>query len=204
MTEQILVKVLEDPRQIELFEDPPYGRILAILRNGELNIKEIHKRFNKNYEDKKALSSIYRYVEKLVELDLVYVSKEVKKRKHLTESYYSRTGKFFVFSDRDILKAAAELLSQMYGLDKEKERELEGLLEEYDGKILRHDGDFYRDYSQAILEMEKEYGFKILAGATYVIHQILYPRKYPELGKDIFEFLESAENPSALLPETST
>ncbi|MGC1119724.1 MAG: hypothetical protein WBA22_01405 [Candidatus Methanofastidiosia archaeon] len=197
MTEQTLIKVLEDSKQVELFEDPPYARILAILRNGELNIKEIHKRFNKDYEDKKALSSIYRYVEKLVELDLVYVSKEVKKRRHLIESYYSRTGKFFVFSDRDILKATAELLSHVYGLDEEKEKELEQLLQEYDKKTLRLDSDFYENYSQVILEMEKEYGFKILAEATYIIHQILYPRKYPELGKKVFKFLENSANPSA-------
>ncbi|MBU7015648.1 MAG: hypothetical protein HXS52_12685 [Theionarchaea archaeon] len=198
MTEQTIVRVLEDPRQIELFDDPPYARILVILRNGELNIKEIHRRFNRNYEDKKALSSIYRYIEKLTELDLVYVSKEVRKRRHLTESYYSRTGKFFVFSDKDILKATAGLFSQVYDLDEEKEQELEKLLLEYDKKRLRLDGDFYRDYSQMLLETEKEYGFKILAEAICIMRQILYPRKYPELGKNIFEFLENAKGPSVV------
>ena len=109
-----MVKVLKDSEQTELFENPNLSRIVSILRRGEMNIKEIHKLFNENYEDKKTLTSMYRYMEKMVESDLVFVSREELKRGHLIERYYSRTAKIFVFeeerTEENVANAASELV----------------------------------------------------------------------------------------------
>lgn len=53
MTRQKMVKAIKDPELQKLFENPNYSRILHIMGNGELTVKEIHKRFNEDYEGKK-------------------------------------------------------------------------------------------------------------------------------------------------------
>jgi DNA-binding transcriptional ArsR family regulator len=192
MKNQKMVEVIETPEKMELFENPSYMRILSILRQGEFNIKEIHERFNKDYEDKKTLSTMYRYMEKLVEHDLVFVSREELKRKHIIESYYSRTAMFFVFKDnkKESIKAASELLQKIYILDTENAEKLTQLLQEYHQDMFQNDITFYEQYGEKILTIEKEHGYKILKGAIHLILGILYYRKNPELLDRIFVVLE--------------
>lgn len=192
--EQKLVKVLKDPKQIELFENPNYARIISILRKGELTIKEIHKEFNKDYEDKKTLTSIYRYMEKLVEYDLVFVSKEELKRGHLLERYYSRTAQILLFEDErlkeDALNASIELLSQIYGVDAEKAEELKKLLHHWIKDMENRLADFYEKYGTEIFMLEKQYGFKAMKNAAQTFYDLLYFKETPAIFKEIFKILK--------------
>lgn len=194
MKEKQMVKIITDPEQMELFENPNYLRILSILREGELNIKEIHKRFNKNYEDKKTLSTMYRYMEKLAEHDLIFVSREELKRKHIIESYYSRTAKFFAFEnkkhEKKAVKAASELLQKIYDLDKERTETITNLIQDYNQDMFQEDLKFYKTHGEEILKIEKEYGYKILKGAIHMILGLLYYKKNPELLQKIFAVLK--------------
>lgn len=188
-----MVEVIETPEKMELFGNLSYVRILSILRQGEFNIKEIHKRFNEDYEDKKTLSTMYRYMEKLAEHDLVFVSREELKRKHIIEGYYSRTAMFFVFKDmhkEESIKAASELLQKVYTLDTEHAEKLTQILKEYHQDMFQNDVTFYETYGEKILTVEKEHGYKILKGAIHLILEILYYRKNPELFDRIFAVLE--------------
>ncbi|MGD2248254.1 MAG: hypothetical protein PVF58_07585 [Candidatus Methanofastidiosia archaeon] len=192
--EKKMVKIISDPEQMELFENPNYLRILSILREGEFNIKEIHKRFNKDYEDKKTLSTMYRYMETLTERDLIYVSREELKRKHIIESYYSRTAMFFAFEEEEYkkkaVKAASELLQKIYDLDTERTKKLTQLLTEYDQDMFKKDLKFYERYGEKILTVEKDYGYKTLKGGIHLVLGLLYCKKNPELINKIFEVLK--------------
>lgn len=55
---------------------------LRIMRNQELTAKELHKGVNSDYEDKKTLTSIYRYLKKLKEI--TYFLLADKKRSEAT------------------------------------------------------------------------------------------------------------------------
>jgi hypothetical protein len=194
MKTQEMVKVLKDPKQIELFENPNYSRIISIMRKGELNVKEIHRLFNSDYEDKKTLTSIYRYMEKLLENDLVFVSREELKRGHLIERYYSRTAVIFLFEDErlneKVINAAIELLQQMYNLDEKAREELTELLRESE-KVLGNRGvEFYEKYGEKIFQLEKKYGFKVMKAAATKFQELLFFRQNSELLDNLFKILE--------------
>jgi DNA-binding PadR family transcriptional regulator len=194
MEKEKMVKVLKSPKQVKLLENPNYSRIISILRDGELTIKEIHKRFNKDYEDKKTLTSIYRYMEKLEKNDLVFVSKENLKRGHLIESYYSRTARFFLFADKlsneNVITAAIELLTEIYDLDEEKIKEVEKFLHEHNERLSEYYIHFYEKFGEKMLGVEKKYGFKTAKDAIYIIHQLLYFKKNTELLEQLFTLLK--------------
>ena len=195
MKKQEIVKVIKDPKQLELFKNPNYSRIIGILRKGELNIKEIHRLFNKDYEDKKTLSTIYRYMEKLAENDLVFVSREELKKKHLIESFYQRTALFFTFEDKrsekNVINAISQLLQQIYNLSEEKGRELTELIHQYNKNVYQGDKDFYEKHGEKILNLEKQYGFEVMKEAMKTVGELLYFKRNPELLEKIFEVLES-------------
>lgn len=194
MVKQKMVKVIKDPEQLELFENPNYARILHIMRNGELTVKEIHENFNKDYEDRKTLTSVYRYMEKLVESDLVFVSKEELKRGNLIESYYSRTAIIFFLEDErteeNVINAASELFQEIYNLDKESKEELHKLLRKWAKDAHQNKLDFYNKRGKEISRLEKRFGFKPVLYATDIIREFLYIRQNPELLKKMFEILE--------------
>ncbi|MFQ5891516.1 MAG: hypothetical protein ACE5HW_01820 [Candidatus Methanofastidiosia archaeon] len=195
MKRQETVMHLElNAEQEKLLENPNYGRIITILRKGELNAKEIHKFFNKDYEDKKTLTSIYRYLEKLLENDLVFVIKEELKRKHLIEKYYSRTAKFFFFPkkrfEKKVVNATFELLQKIYNLDEERGRELKKLIDEHGKNLHKCDSDFFKEHGEKILKLEEKYGFKAVMYAGKTIIELLYFREKPELLERIFMILE--------------
>lgn len=194
MKKQEMVKILRDPKQIELFDNPNYSRIVSILRRGELNIKEIHSLFNKDYEDKKTLTSIYRYMDKLVENELVFVSREEIKRGHLIERYYTRTALIFLFenekAEEDAINASSELLQQIYSLDAEKREELRKLIREFAKDMDKCGADFYEKYGEEIFKLERKYGFKAVKDAAYRFHELLYFRQHPGMVEEIFTILE--------------
>jgi DNA-binding PadR family transcriptional regulator len=194
MKKQEMVMVLKDPKQEELLENPSYSRIIGILRKGELNVKEIHKLFNENYEEKKTLTSIYRYMEKLLENDLIFVSREEIKKKHIIERYYSRTAMFFLFEKerfkKNVVNATLELFQQIYNADKESGKELEKLFHEHGKNMSKREVDFFKKRGEEILKLEKKYGFKAAKNATYTFIELLYFRENPELLERIFKILE--------------
>ncbi|MBU7046214.1 MAG: helix-turn-helix transcriptional regulator [Theionarchaea archaeon] len=194
MEKQEIVKVIKDPKQLELFENPNYSRILGILRKGELTIKEIHRLFNKDYEDKKTLSTVYRYMEKLLENDLVFVSREELKKKHLIESYYRRTALFFTFEDKrsekDVITATSKLLQDMYNLSEDKGKTLTELINQFSTHVYQCDRDFYEKHGEKILALEREYGFDIMKVAIKTVDELLYFKRNPELLEKIYEILE--------------
>jgi hypothetical protein len=194
MKKQEIVTVIKEPEQLELFENPNYSRILGILRKGELNIKEIHRLFNEDYEDRKTLSTIYRYMEKLLENELVFVSREELKKKHLIESYYQRTALFFTFEDKrtgaNVVTAASQLLQHMYNVDEETGKELTELIHQYSENVCQYDKGFYKKHGEEILRLEKLYGFDVAKEAVRTVHELLYFKKSPELLEEIFRILE--------------
>jgi len=194
MKKQEMVIVLKDPKQEELLENPSYSRIIGILRKGELNVKEIHRLFNENYEEKKTLTSIYRYMEKLLENGLVFVSREEIKKKHIIEKYYSRTAMFFLFEKerfkKNVVNATLELFQQIYNVDKENRKELEKLFREHGKNMSKREVDFFKEHGKEILGLEKKYGFKAAKNATYTFIELLYFRENSELLERIFKILE--------------
>jgi len=194
MKKQEMVIVLKDPKQEELLENPSYSRIIGILRKGELNVKEIHRLFNENYEEKKTLTSIYRYMEKLLENGLVFVSREEIKKKHIIEKYYSRTAMFFLFEKerfkKNVVNATLELFQQIYNVDKENRKELEKLFHEHGKNMSKREVDFFKEHGKEILGLEKKYGFKAAKNATYTFIELLYFRENSELLERIFKILE--------------
>jgi DNA-binding PadR family transcriptional regulator len=200
MKKQEMVKIIKDPEQEKLFENPNFTRILSILRKGELTIKEIHRLFNEGYEDKKTLTTIYRYMEKLSANDLVFVSREELKRKHLIESYYSRTAKFFLFEneqqEKDAVDAASELLQQIFNLDEERREKLKRLIQQYNREGHQNDVEFYETYGDEILKTERTYGYRTLKTAVHATHEFLYSRKNQELFERIYEILEAGAEKS--------
>jgi len=194
MKKQEMVIVLKDPKQEELLENPSYSRIIGILRKGELNVKEIHRLFNENYEEKKTLTSIYRYMEKLLENGLVFVSREEIKKKHIIEKYYSRTAMFFLFEKerfkKNVVNATLELFQQIYNVDKENRKKLEKLFREHGKNMSKREVDFFKEHGKEILELEKKYGFKAAKNATYTFIELLYFRENSELLERIFKILE--------------
>ena len=179
---------------MEVFENPNYSRIVYILRKGEMTIKEIHELFNKDYEDRKTLTSIYRYMEKLLEHDLVFVSKEELKRGHLIERYYSRTAMIFLFEDERIQEnvalAASGLLQQIYGLNTEDKEELTSLFRESLRDLFRGEIDFFEKYGEIIFALERKHGFKAMKNAVQPFHDVLYLKENPEFLERIFKILE--------------
>lgn len=194
MKKQEMVRALKDSKQAELLENPSYSRIIGILRKGELNIKEIHRLFNENYEEEKTLTTIYRYMEKLLENDLIFVSREKIKRKHLIERYYSRTAMFFLFEKerfkKNVVNATLELFQQIYNVDKESGKELEKLFHEHGKDLSKREVDFFKKHGGEILGLEKKYGFKAAKEATYTFIELLYFRENPELLERTFKILE--------------
>jgi uncharacterized protein YqgQ len=195
MMKQEIVKILKDPEQINLFDNPNYARIVSILRRGELTIKEIHTLFNEDYEDKKTLTSIYRYMDTLLENDLVFASKEELMKGHLIERYYSRTALVFLFEDKKAedlaINAASELLQQIYNLDTERTEESKKLLRELVRDMGKSGADFFREYGKEIFGLEKKYGFEAVKSAAKQFHQLLYYRDNPEIIERIFKALET-------------
>ena len=194
MKKQEMVQVLRDPQKRKFFDNPNYLRILLILRKGEMNIKEIHKLFNEDYDDKKTLTSIYRYMEKLLENDLIFVSKEEIKRKHLIEKYYTRTAKFFTFDPKgdteNRLKAVIDLLHHMYQLNPEKRHDLETLLQTHEKALIESNKKFYEGYGKELLDIEKKYGFEVTKDAAKTIYELKYFKSNAELLEKIFKVLE--------------
>jgi Fe2+ or Zn2+ uptake regulation protein len=189
-----MVKVLKDPEQIELFENPNYSRIIYIMRKGELTVKEIHRLFNENYEDKKTLTSIYRYMEKLLEHGLVFVSREELKRGHLIEKYYSRTAMIFLFEnekiDVKVISAMSELLQNIYTIDEARKEELKKFFQEINREMAQFGVQFYEKYGEKVFQLEKEYGFEATKIAAKRFMEILYYRENPEFLEKVFEILE--------------
>lgn len=195
MKKQEMVHILRDPKKVKIFDNPNYLRILLILRKGEMNIKEIHRLFNEDYDDKKTLTSVYRYMEKLLENDLIFVSREEIKRKHLIEKYYSRTARFFTFDTKgnseNRLKAVIDLLHHMYQLNPEKRDDLETLIKTHDQTLMESNKKFYEEYGKELLEIEKKYGFEITKDAAKTIYEMKYFKNNTELLEKIFKVLES-------------
>jgi hypothetical protein len=193
MNKQEMVRVLDEPEKVKIFDNPNYVRILLILRKGEMNIKKIHKLFNEDYEDKKTLTSIYRYMEKLLENNLVFVSREEIKRKHLIEKYYSRTARFFTFDTKshseNRMNAIIDLLFQMYDLPPEARNELETLIDTHEHNLLESNKKFYENHGKEVLEIEEKYGFDVAKEAAKSIYELKYFKNNSELLGKIFSIL---------------
>ncbi len=194
MKKQEIIRVLRDPEQMEVFDNPNYARILSILRQGELNIKELHNLFNKDYEDTKTLTTMYRYMEKLLENDLIFVSREELKRGHIIEKYYSRTAMFFLFEkerfEKDAVDATLELLQQIYDISAESREALKRILREHGKNMFTCEKEVFKKYGEEILKLEKKYGFKAAKHATYTLSELLYYKKNSDLLGNLFEILQ--------------
>lgn len=184
MRKQEMVKVVKDPKVINSLSNPNFHRILNIMRQGELNVKEIHKLFNKEYEDKKTLTSIYRYMDALLEQDLVFVSREELKRGHLVERYYSRTARFFLFediSDENLINATSDLFQRIHHIDDEEARELRRLIQESEESMSKQAQAFYEANGDEVLDLEKVFGFEAARAATKTLMQFTFFSKNPEI-----------------------
>ncbi|MBU7022800.1 MAG: hypothetical protein HXS40_01440 [Theionarchaea archaeon] len=197
MKKQEMVKVLSDPKVIEQFDNPNLHRILSIMRQGELNVKDIHKLFNTDYEDKKTLTSIYRYMDTLLEKDLVFVSREELKRGHLVERYYSRTARFFLFediSDENLFNAIVELFQKIYHIDKKEAEEVKALIMESEKSMSKQAEEFYEVHGDEALELEKMYGFEAARAAAKTLIQFTFFSENTEMTKKISEILKKSSN----------
>ncbi|MBU7015473.1 MAG: hypothetical protein HXS52_06475 [Theionarchaea archaeon] len=197
MKKQEMVKVVKDPKITDLLSNPNMHRILNIMRQGELNVKEIHTLFNKDYEDKKTLTSIYRYMDTLLENDLVFVSREELKRGHLMERNYSRTAMFFLFeetSDEDLIDATSRLFQKIYHIDDKNAEELKALIQESEKSMTEQSHGFYEVHGKEVLDLEKAHGFKAARAATKILVEFIFFIENPEMIKKIREIVKKSSD----------
>ncbi len=63
--------IITNRKQLKAYDDPNLSKIIRILRNLPLTIKEITSIYNKTYDPPKSEGSIYNYVKKLIDVGLV-------------------------------------------------------------------------------------------------------------------------------------
>ncbi|MFX1511753.1 MAG: winged helix-turn-helix domain-containing protein [Promethearchaeota archaeon] len=92
----IAFKFIWDKDTDKLLDDPNYFPIIKVLRKGPMTFKELERAYNKEAEPK-SVKTLYRYLKKLEELDIVIpVGQRVVIGKKVTETLYGRTaGAFF-------------------------------------------------------------------------------------------------------------
>ena len=192
---QKMVIIISDEDRMKLFDDPNYSRIIDILRQGEMTVKEIHGLFNGGYEDKKTLSTIYRYIETLMENGLIFISKERLKRGHLVVRYYSRTAKIFAFQDQRLeqntVGAILQLSEKIFQVTAEEKETLESLLETVAKELQESEIQFYEEHGDEIFALEKEFGFKAIKMAAKVLNEFLYLGQHPDSLKTIYRILKN-------------
>jgi hypothetical protein len=159
-----------------------------------MTVKEIHRLFNEGYEDKKTLSSIYRYIETLLENDLIFVSKERLKKGHLVERSYSRTAKIFAFQDQRLeqntVGAILELSEKIFQVTAQKKTTLQDQLETVAKEIQRSEIQFYEQHGNEIFALEKEFGFKAIKTAAKIVNEFLYLSQHTDSLKTIYKILK--------------
>jgi DNA-binding transcriptional ArsR family regulator len=184
-----MLQVMEDPEAIKIMNEPNAGRILYILREGELSAKQIHSKFNADYDKKKTLTSIYRYLSQLEKKGFVKVSREELKKKHMIMKYYVRTAKFFVESFDYIsensckeLEIASTILSGMYGIDRERAKK--ELLE-----ILKIDMDINTiildKHGALLLEEEKKSDWEKVRSSLKMIWPLIIEKERGTISKAV-------------------
>ncbi len=147
------VRVVRDPKLVEIFYDESYAPIFWVLRDGQQTVKEIEESYNKivlkkakerglskeqieNLKLERSDKSIYRYIKELTKLGLVApASRRIVIGKTATEILYARTAKIYYLKNLeddnwrcDIcmkhLSKASKLLSLSKGITPPKPEKL--------------------------------------------------------------------------------
>lgn len=85
------LKTISDPKAFKLMADETRRKIVFLLRAKEMTVSQIAQELNITPQ------TVYHHIRKLVEGDLVEVTREVRVD-HLIESYYQATAEVFYFT----------------------------------------------------------------------------------------------------------
>jgi DNA-binding transcriptional ArsR family regulator len=84
------MKTISDPEGFKLFADETRRKIVFILRAKEMTVSQIAEEFNLTPQ------AVYHHIKKLVEGEMIEVTREVRVD-HIIESYYRATAEAFQF-----------------------------------------------------------------------------------------------------------
>jgi DNA-binding transcriptional ArsR family regulator len=85
------IKVMRDPKAMDLLADPTRRKIIDLLRAKEMAVIQIAEHLDKTPQ------AIYHHIRKMLETGLIEVAKE-ERIDHFIETYYRATAEFFMFT----------------------------------------------------------------------------------------------------------
>jgi len=85
------IKVIRDPKAMDLLADPTRRKIIDLLRAKEMAVIQIAEHLDKTPQ------AIYHHMGKMLETGLIEVAKE-ERIDHFIETYYRATAEFFMFT----------------------------------------------------------------------------------------------------------
>ena len=85
------IKVIKNPRAMDLLGDPTRRKIIDLLRAKEMAVIQIAEHLDKTPQ------AIYHHIGKMLETGLIKVAKE-ERIDHFIETYYRATAEFFMFT----------------------------------------------------------------------------------------------------------
>ncbi|MFX0113296.1 MAG: hypothetical protein ACFFB3_01985 [Candidatus Hodarchaeota archaeon] len=134
--EQKFFKLIDRNLQ-RIFDNPNYIPLLNALRSEPRTIKEIAIEYNKHAKKRKSETTLYRYIQYLIELKLVQIAgQRVVYGKRATEILYSRTAQVFFIPDdlerKDEMVRVLSLSLETIGIKPPSNQELSDLLTQFE------------------------------------------------------------------------
>ena len=167
------VRVIQDEEQITYMEDSSIEPVIILLRDGHFTMKEIESRYNEMVDkaDHKSDMSVYRYVKRLEEYNLVVQSgQRVVIGKTATETLYSRTAKVFypvikseAYWNTREMREIIEILRILIGLYTKKEKPskecVKAMLTNIEANAVLELNSLLEQDNEEIIELLKSYKF---------------------------------------------
>ncbi len=153
------IKVIRDPKAMDLLADPTRRKIIDLLRVKEMAVIQIAEHLEKTPQ------AIYHHIGKMLETGLIEVAKE-ERIDHFIETYYRATAEFFMFTQGEEKDEEGGKLQEARTREAVQALPRLGLGTEIDGEIVgkivglvrRMDqawkGKLAQDVSEKVAEME--------------------------------------------------
>ena len=153
------IKVIRDPKAMDLLADPTRRKVIDLLRAKEMAVIQIAEHLDKTPQ------AIYHHMGKMLETGLIEVAKE-ERIGHFIETYYRATAEFFMFTQGEEkdeeggrlrearTREAVQALPRLglgAQIDNETVTKIVGLAKKMDGVWK---GKLAQDLSEKVAEME--------------------------------------------------
>ncbi len=164
------IKIIKDPKNIEMILDETRSKILALLRDGPLNANEITGGVSKSR------SNVYRHIDKLREGG--YIEEVPRSERDCYEKTFRRTANVFLLCPKGISSDSTGNNKIAPSLDWENILEMKKILEKLDGFGIRNDAsdELAEKIAKLCLDINKLSSRKIINGCKKLENMT-----YPEL-----------------------